>query len=328
MPHYSRRHSRSHLLRRVAAVALMVAAIGLTGAVVGACSTPATTASVTGASQQPSATALGSGTAKPVDDWTHCLQVFASLKAAPPSDPVVLLLGGSAARECSISDSVWTDQVKQAGVSAATIYDLGSRNRTTAQDLALIKALPKNSLHGIVFIGVNVGRFTSPAKTAAKISLPTTIKSSADLSPYQQHSYSKSRILSAAAKRLALKKWLVMRYPIFKQNYSTSAKMLETLITTCQSRGLHAVLIELPRNMAIIGHQLDTPIARYRATCVKLSKKHHVPFVSFVAAAKLKNGDFYDLWHLVEPGRVKWQSILSARTASLMKKYGLAGAAN
>ena len=50
--------------------------------------------------------------------------------------------------------------------------------------------------------------------------------------------------------------------------------------------------------MAIIGHTLDQPIARYKATCAALSKTYHLPpFVSFVTAANLKNGDFYDLWH-------------------------------
>ena len=43
--------------------------------------------------------------------------------------------------------------------------------------------------------------------------------------------------------------------------------------------------------------------------------------MSFVSAAKLPNRDFYDLWHLVEPGRTVWQGLLSAKTAALLKAY-------
>ena len=50
-----------------------------------------------------------------------------------------------------------------------------------------------------------------------------------------------------------------------------------------------------------------------------------MPWVSFVSAAKLPNRDFYDLWHLVEPGRTVWQGLLSAKTAALLKAYGYDG---
>jgi hypothetical protein len=50
--------------------------------------------------------------------------------------------------------------------------------------------------------------------------------------------------------------------------------------------------------------------------------------LAFVAAADLRDGDFYDLWHLVEPGRAKWQALLSARTATLLLRYGAGGAAD
>ena len=58
-----------------------------------------------------------------------------------------------------------------------------------------------------------------------------------------------------------------------------------------------------------------------------LAKKHGVPWVSFVSAARarLQNADFYDLWHLVEPGRVVWQKLLSEKTVTLLEKYGLGG---
>jgi hypothetical protein len=311
-------------------------------AAAGACSTSTTGTASNGGENSVSATPTPSASnataqvspgatspAAPVNDWTHCLQVFAYLKASPPSDPVVLLLGGSGARECSISDKTWHDQVVAAGIPTVQVYDLGSRNRTTAQDIALINKLPKGKLRGIVFIGINLTRFTWPTK-AVNVTLPSSIHARGDLSPYpqrQQHHYSQSRIFTPSAKRLAVSKWIVKRNPLFEAYYTKSAQSLATLITACKNHGLHPVLLDLPRNMAAMGHELDAQIARYTATCTELQDKYKVPFLSFVAKANLTTSDFYDLWHLVEPGRTKWQKILSAETAQLMKKYGLGNAA-
>ena len=252
-------------------------------------------------------------------DWAHTLQVVANLRAAPPAEPVVVLLGGSAARESTIDDGSWRAQIKAKGGPATAAYNLGSSNRTLAQNVALVKALPE--VPTIVYIGVNLGAFTS-AQTTARISLP---EPGATLPPYRQHRYSRSHILTAAKKRMLVEAWRADRYPVFKRNFATSAGVLETLIKVCQARGMRPVLFELPRNTAIIGNKLSTPTARYRDKSRALGKKYGVPYVSFVAAAKLPNSSFYDLWHLVEPGRKAWQNLLSAKTAALLRQYGYDG---
>ena len=101
--------------------------------------------------------------------------------------------------------------------------------------------------------------------------------------------------------------------------------MLDTLIRACRARGYRPVLFELPRDTAVIGSSLGAPTTRYRDKCKALAARYHVPWVSFVSAAKLPNQDFYDLWHLVEPGRTVWQNLLSAKTAALLKAYGYDG---
>lgn len=249
-------------------------------------------------------------------DWAHVLHVVAYLRATQPTEPVVVLLGGSAARESTISDSSWQRQIEANGGPATQVFNLGSRNRTMAQNFALVKALPKSPT--IVYIGINVGAFTSAQKTA-RIKLPPGITS---LPAYKQHVYSSKRILSSANKRMLVTAWRTDRYPVFRRNFATSAGVLEKLVKLCRQRDFHPVLFELPRNTAIMGHQLDEPIARYSATCKTLAKNHRIPFVSFVAAARLRNRDFYDLWHLVEPGRKVWQGLLSAKTAKLLQEYG------
>jgi hypothetical protein len=272
-----------------------------------------------GAPASVAAAARGSSDTGGSGDWAHVLQVVANLRARPPAGHAVLLLGGSAARESTIDDASWTAQVKSLGGSAVTAYNLGSSNRTLEQDVALIDALPRTT--GLVYISINVGRFTA-APSQPTLDLP---EPAATLPPYSQHHYSQKRILSVAKKKAVLKDWLVRRYPVFKKNYASNLATLEQLLTACRARGLRPVLLELPRDTAVIGHALDTPVARYTSSCRALAKKHGVPWVSFVGVAHVPNADFYDLWHLVEPGRATWQRLLSAKTVALLKKYGMGG---
>lgn len=259
----------------------------------------------------------------PGADWAHVLQVVANLKASPPPTPVVLLFGGSSARECTIADARWSATVATGlpeGSPPVACYNLGSSNQSYRDDIELVQVLPQGStMPTIVFIGISLGRFNSP-KTDPTITLPDPVD---PLPAYQQHRYSKSHILTASEKRALLKKWLRERYPVFKQRYPSNILVLENLIKACLRRGLHPVMLDLPRDMAIIGHALDAPITRYHKGCTALARKYHVPFVNFVGAAKLVNRDFYDLWHLVEPGRAKWQPLLATRTATLLVRYGM-----
>jgi hypothetical protein len=100
---------------------------------------------------------------------------------------------------------------------------------------------------------------------------------------------------------------------------------VESAIRVCLERGLHPVLLDLPRDLPIIGHSFDAPVARYKAGCKGLSTKYQIPWLTFVSAAHFVDRDFFDIFHLVEPGRSKYQHILSEKTVRLLDKYGLAG---
>ena len=103
-------------------------------------------------------------------DWQHCVQVVANLRAEHPKVPLVVLLGGSAARECTVLDDDWERQIERRGGYVVDAYNLGSKHRTYAEDLAFVKLLPAN-VPTIVYIGVNLGRFCPPAGSAS-ITLP------------------------------------------------------------------------------------------------------------------------------------------------------------
>jgi hypothetical protein len=301
---------------------LLLAALASTAVATTACSAQVTagasgsdtsSSSATTTASVSEGTPVAKGAAGP--DLTRILKALGYMRAVPPEKPVVVLLGGSAARESTVDDGDWRDQIKRKGGPAVLAWNMGSRNRTMAQNTAIVQKLPPGA-SVIVYIGINLGSFTSAQKSAS-VSLPAPLPT-AQPSLKQPHSYSYPKILSKTKKKALVKAWLRDRYPVFKRNFATSAKELEQLITTCKRRGYYPVLFELPRNTAVIGSLLDAPTKKYRDKCRALSAQYDVPWVSLISAARLPDRDFYDLWHLVEPGRKVWQGLLSSRTVKIL----------
>ena len=251
-------------------------------------------------------------------DRIHCLQIVANLRAESPKQPVVILLGGSSAREGTIDDQNWAAQILRRGGPTVLAYDLGSKHDTFEIDRAIAKLLPQD-MPTIVYIGINIGRFcNSPSDPSLNLPDPEI-----PAPAYYQHVYSKERIQSASLKRYYVKYWLTRRWPEFKAHYSYNIKTLDQLIVACQNQGLYPVLVDLPRDLPIIGHSFDSPVYTYKAGCKRLAAKYHIPWLTFVAAARFVDRDFFDIFHLVEPGRVKYQHLLSEKTVTLLDKYGL-----
>lgn len=248
-------------------------------------------------------------------DWQHCVQVVSNLRARHPKVPLVVLLGGSAARECTVLDDDWERQIKRRSSYVVDAYNLGSKHRTYAQDLAFVKLLPAN-VPTIVYIGVNLGRFCLPTRSAS-ITLPRP----RPLTYYPQHVYSSKRVQSYSTKRYYVSYWLTARYPEFRANYSAELGMLQRVIRACKRRHLRVALVDLPRDLPVIGSSFDGPVSRYHAGCASLARTWNIPWLHFNAAAHFRDSDFFDIFHLVEPGRAKYQSILSDKTIRLLKQY-------
>src|SRR5665647_2841878 len=160
-------------------------------------------------------------------DWYHALDVIASVNETSPDVPVVLLLGGSCAREATVSDGDWAAQVERRGG------------------------------------------------------------------------------------------------PAVQNRYAYNLGQLERLIRASKARGLRPVMLDLPRNMVVIKDRFYRPIQRYHQGCRALAGEYSIPFVNFVGAANLVDRDFYDIAHVVEPGRTKFQRLLSDKTIDLIKRYGM-----
>ena len=264
----------------------------------------------------------------PPQDMAYIFKVIASLNAKPPTVPVVYLLGGSAARECTISDKSWKLQVHRVGRTRVRTVNFGSNGQTYAQDFVIVNKLP--AVPSIVLIGVGLGRYMQLPSEGAT---PSGGQSTTRLGPrpdtrlagpsYCQHHYSANNMLTDAQKRAYVRWWLTQRYQIFKEYSKGNMADLGQLITMCQTRGLHPVLVELPINLPIVGHAFDKPRRAYRDNCRALAKKYGIPNIDFVRKTHLVSRDFADLFHLIQPGRVKWQLRLSKTVVSLLARYGM-----
>ena len=83
----------------------------------------------------------------------------------PPVRPVVLLLGGSAARESITTERDWRRQIAALGGGRVSAYDLGASSQGYKDDLEIVRALP--AVPTLLLIGINLGRYTEhfpPAK--------------------------------------------------------------------------------------------------------------------------------------------------------------------
>jgi hypothetical protein len=233
-----------------------------------------------------------------------------------PGAPAVYLVGGSSARECLESNAAWAAAIRAAGGPEVLAVDLGATNQSFSADRRLIQGMPKGS---VVLIGVSLGRYTSPPprKLGDK---PLDAESRAALAGEVEirHRYSEKRIHTDERKGEILDLWLAERYELYRRNYEANHEELERLVRACRDRGLRVALLELPINLEFVGDRLDAPRATYLEDCRRLAAVNGVPFLSFVEEVGLRNTEFYDLMHLVEPGREKWQARLAEEVVALL----------
>jgi hypothetical protein len=263
--------------------------------------------------------AAGPATAEfgPRDDWRHVDAVVAGLNHAPPSAPVVLLLGGSAARESITTEPDWRRQIAALGGGRVSAYNLGASSQGYKDDIEIVSALP--AVPTIVLIGINLGRYTTIP--------PQTVDSARGMQGvvYDSHRFHDGQQLEDAAKRALVARWLREKYPRFTARYEGNERVLGALIALCQERGFYPVLVELPINLPIVRHTLDAPRDRYHAGCRAAAQAAGIPYEDFVGRIGLVSHDFVDFSHLVEPGRLKYQHRLSLLVVAKLEQYGLIG---
>ena len=181
------------------------------------------------------------------------------LNRQPPSVPVVVLLGGSAARECITTEPAWSAQIAALGGGRVRALNFGSSSQAFKNGLTIVNALP--AVPTIVLIGLNVGRYTSIPPESLPSAAPATGRGGG---VYDSHRFHDGQQLSDAAKRGIVRTWLAVKYPRFKARYAGNAAVLRELIALCQEKGFYPVLVELPLNLPIVRHSWDAARDRYR----------------------------------------------------------------
>jgi hypothetical protein len=253
-------------------------------------------------------------------DFVRVLQLVADLRAHPPAEPLVCLLGGSSARECTVSNDSWSDAVSAIRGYRVRTVNLGSKHRLFTQDLRLVGYLPDGT--DIMFVGVNMGRFCNGPYDPPVV-LPEPSTASASRRSAAVSARASTKVWPDWRKRQVADQWMVKRWPHFRDRYRYNLRVLTTICRRSLARGQHPVIIDLPRNMGIIGHRLDRPLQLYHRGCRAISQRLGIPYVQFQSSTGLTNKDFSDLWHTVPSGKVKWERALAATTARLLKLYGI-----
>jgi hypothetical protein len=249
--------------------------------------------------------------------WYHAIEVIAAVNETPPEVPLLVLTGGSVSKECMVSDTDWAAQVQRRGGPEVVAYNISSAMRTFYEDVALVEALP--NVPTIVFIGVNLGRFTW-AFQSGEVSLARNPTLAAK---YSIHHFTSVDAMTLAEKRACVVRWMTKSYPHFQSRVDYNLRRLAQMVRVCKRKGLHPVMLEMPRNMAVIGHAYDVPIRRFHRGCWAIAREYGVPYINFVLDARLLDRDFRDLGHLVESGRPKFQRLLSDKTIALLRRYGM-----
>lgn len=227
----------------------------------------------------------------------------------------VYLLGGSSARECIVSNAGWAAAIARlGGRPPVRARDLGASYQTFARDTQLVAAMPEGPT--LVLIGIGVGRFT--AEPEAAVETPSAAARSAVASDAEvEHRYTLGKTYSDSEKQRLAQRWVRERYPLFDRNFAANMATLRSLVAFCRERGFTPVLLELPLDLATAERDLAPARDRYLAACRDLAADEDVRFVSFLEEVGIPSAYFYDLFHLVGPGREVWQDRLAREVVEI-----------
>lgn len=258
--------------------------------------------------------AVSAATSQDGSDWQHALILEQQLRRHPPKVPVVVLMGDSLARESTVDDSSWSDQVATYGVGRVLTYNLGTRSQSFIQTADLIRLLPSG--HTLVFIAVDPGRFMSG-------SAPSVLRIDHDLAALNvQHHYSAKVLMPRSRRIVMLHDWQARAARLFPSRYLQNLVRLDAAIQLCRSRGFRVAIIDMPMDYSVIGDAMSKVLATYHHGCLSLAALYGIPFIDYTHKAGLVSSDFYDLAHMVETGWVKWQQVMAMKTVDLLRRYG------
>ena len=94
--------------------------------------------------------------------------------------------------------------------------------------------------------------------------------------------------------------------------------VLEEILRVCEARGYRAVLFDQPLNVSAGGPDWAGVVPAYRSAAQLLSRRYGVPYLHIARRVELADDDFFDLFHLLAPARLKWQPEMARELAATL----------
>jgi hypothetical protein len=139
---------------------------------------------------------------------------------------------------------------------------------------------------------------------------------------YRQHRYDDRPRRSEEKKREMVRRWNTRRAPLFRKYLDYNLAMLGQLLERARQRGVDVILMELPFNWDVIGTDLDWVVAAYQPKVQALADTYGVAYIDFTRELPLTTADYWDLMHLLKPGREIWEQRLAEEIAAFFARKG------
>jgi len=106
---------------------------------------------------------------------------------------------------------------------------------------------------------------------------------------------------------------------LYRQYSAYNLAMLEEILKLARDRGFAVALYDQPLNTSAAGPDWAGVVPAYRAACRRLAREYGVAYLHIERAVALKDDDFADLFHLLAPGRAKWQPEMARQLAAALR---------
>jgi len=137
-------------------------------------------------------------------------------------------------------------------------------------------------------------------------------------SGYDQHLYSVDNIVSDEGKRKKVAEWLRDKQPQMHERFDYHLGILDLALKRARELGLEAGLLEQPLNRSVVNEdylEIDHEVTRrIRA----LAESRGAALVAPHPTPAIPSSGFYDLTHLVEPGRDVFEQALADSVVGLI----------
>lgn len=92
--------------------------------------------------------------------------------------------------------------------------------------------------------------------------------------------------------------------------------VLDELVRLAQSRGFAVAFFDQPLNEHVLGASWDGVVPSYRRRARAIAARYGVAYLDVAQKVALADTDFVDVYHLVTPGRLKWQPEFARQLAA------------